>query len=201
MTGDVKSEATLLDRHMPQWHSRERHWVAVSAPREEVLRAAREMTWREAPVARFFLAFTRNKLRADGKVLDDFAMGGDTVLELSDEELLYGGIGSQAGPVRPDRPMHEVFRDYAEPGCTKVAFNMHYAAGVLTTETRIYATDERTRRNFGRYWFLIRIPSGMIRIALLSAIKRRVDGRRKSSEESPGGRTAEQVPDQAPDQP
>ncbi|MFI5770960.1 hypothetical protein ACIA74_20835 [Streptomyces sp. NPDC051658] len=192
MTGDTKSEATLLDHHMPIWHFRERHWVAVSAPRDEVLRAAREMTWREAPVARFFLAFTRNKLQADGRVLDDFAMGGDTVLELSDDELLYGGIGSQAGPVRPDRPMPEVFRDYAEPGCTKVGFNMHYADGVLTTETRIFATDEQTRRNFGRYWFLIRIPSGIIRIALLSAIKRRVDGRRKG----PAGRSGDRAADQ-----
>ncbi|MFI9824524.1 hypothetical protein ACIHFC_29340 [Streptomyces sp. NPDC052013] len=160
---------------MPHWHFRERHWVAVSAPREEVLRAAREITWREAPVARFLLAFTRNKLRPEGRVLDDFAMGGDTVLALTDDELLYGGIGSQAGPVRPEQPMHEALRDYAEPGCTKVVFNMRYAGGILSTETRILATDERTRRSFGRYWRLIRFPSGIIRIALLSAVKRRVD--------------------------
>ncbi|MCX5203695.1 hypothetical protein OG897_19835 [Streptomyces sp. NBC_00237] len=192
MTREGKLEATLIDHYMPKWHFREQHWVAVSAPREEVLRAAREMTWREAPVARFFLAFTRNKLQADGRVLDDFAMGGDTVLELSDNELLYGGIGSQAGPVRPDLPMPEVFRDYAEPGCTKVGFNMHYSDGILTTETRILATDEQTRRNFGRYWFLIRIPSGIIRIALLSAIKRRVDGDRKNSSKYSGRRPSDQ---------
>ncbi|MGW3204468.1 hypothetical protein [Streptomyces sp. NPDC001135] len=175
MSDETESATTLIDRHMPEWHFRERHWVAVSAPREEVLRAAREITWREAPVARFFLAFTRNRLRPDGRVLDDFAMGGDTVLEESDDELLYGGIGSQAGPVRPRRPMREVLRDYAEPGCTKVVFNMRYADGILSTETRVSATDERTRRSFGRYWHLIRIPSGIIRIALLSAVKRRVD--------------------------
>ncbi|MFJ4283642.1 hypothetical protein [Streptomyces massasporeus] len=175
MTDETESTASLIDRHMPEWHFRERHWVAVSAPRDEVLCAAREITWREAPVARFLLAFTRNRLRPDGRVLDDFAMGGDTVLDLADDELLYGGIGSQAGPVRPEEPMHEVLRDYAEPGCTKVVFNMRYADGILSTETRILATDERTRRSFGRYWRLIRIPSGIIRIALLSAVKRRVD--------------------------
>ncbi|UYQ64834.1 hypothetical protein [Streptomyces peucetius] len=181
MTGDRKSEATLLDHHMPKWHFREHHWVAVEAPREEVLRAAREITWREAPVARFLLAFTRNRLRPDGRVLDDFAMGGDTVLALGDNEFLYGGIGSQAGPVTPEQPMHEVFRDYAEPGCTKVGFNMLYHDGKLATETRILATDERTRRSFGRYWAVIRVPSGVIRIAILAAIKRRVDGGRKKS--------------------
>ncbi|WP_392892853.1 hypothetical protein [Streptomyces sp. LN699] len=177
MTDMKNPQGLVIDRYMPDWHFRERHWVKVGAPREEVLRAAREMTWREAPVARILLAFTRNKLRPDGRVLDDFAMGGDTVLELSDSELVYGGIGSQAGPVSPDRPMAEVFRDYAEPGCTKVVFTLHLARGVLSTETRIWATDEETRRRFGRYWKVIRIPSGMIRIALLSAIKRRVDVR------------------------
>lgn len=170
-------QGLVIDHYMPDWHFRERHWVKVSAPPEEVLRAAREMTWREAPVARFLLAFTRNKLRPEGRVLDDFAMGGDTVLELAEAELVYGGIGSQAGPVRPDRPMAEVFRDYAAPGCTKVVFTLHLAGGILSTETRIWATDEETRRRFGHYWKVIRIPSGMIRIALLSAIKRRVDVR------------------------
>ncbi|MFD0277043.1 hypothetical protein ACFVHB_24480 [Kitasatospora sp. NPDC127111] len=165
----------LIDRYMPEWHFREHHWVKVSAAPGEVLGAARELTWREAPVARALLAFTKNRLRPDGRVLDDFAMGGDTVLELSEGELVYGGIGSPAGPVRPDRPMAEVFGAYAEPGCTKVVFTLRCAGGILSTETRILATDEPTRRSFGRYWAAIRIPSGMIRIALLAALKRRVD--------------------------
>ncbi|MFF0572206.1 hypothetical protein ACFYT7_31855 [Streptomyces sp. NPDC004041] len=181
MTEDRKSEKTLLDQHMPKWHFREHHWVAVDAPCDEVLQAAQEITWRQAPVARFLLTFTRNKLHPDGRVLDDFAMGGDTVLALNETELLYGGIGSQAGPVTPDRPMSEVFHDYREPGCTKVGFNMRYADGVLSTETRILATDEKTRRSFGHYWAVIRIPSGLIRIALLAAVKRQVDGGRGKS--------------------
>jgi hypothetical protein len=196
MTGDTKSEATLLDHYMPEWHYRERHWVAMEAPREEVLRAARELTWREAPVARFLLAFTRNRLRPDGRVLDDFAMGGDTVLALGEDEFLYGGIGSQAGPVTPEQPMHEAFRDYAEPGCTKVGFNVRYSDGILTTETRILATDEQTRRSFGRYWTVIRMPSGVVRLSVLGAIKRRVDGKNKK----PAGRSA-QRPADSPSQP
>ncbi|MFJ6516633.1 hypothetical protein ACIQMO_29110 [Streptomyces sp. NPDC091406] len=197
MTGDRKSGTTLLDQHMPKWHFREHHWVAVDAPRDEVLRAAQEITWREAPVARFFLAFTRNKLRPDGRVLDDFAMGGDTVLALDEAELLYGGIGSPAGPVTPDRPMSEAFRDYREPGCTKVGFNMRYADGVLSTETRILATDEKTRRSFGRYWVVIRIPSGLIRIALLAAVKRQVDGGRGKSADRRAQRRSAEHPGQA----
>ncbi|MGW7465530.1 hypothetical protein ACWGJT_12705 [Streptomyces xantholiticus] len=191
MTGDTKSGATLLDHQMPKWHFREHHWVAVLAPREEVLQAARELTWRQAPVARFLLGFTRNRLRPGDRVLDDFAKGGDTVLALGDDEFLYGGIGSQAGPVTPDRPMHEVFLDYAEPGCTKVGFHMRYSDGILATETRILATDEKTRRSFGRYWALIRIPSGIIRISLLAAVKRQVDGGRKR----PAGRSADRPAD------
>lgn len=176
-SGPTPPEGELVDRYMPEWHFREHHWVAVTAPPEEVLAAAREMTWREAPVARFLLAFTKNRLRPEGRVLDDFAMGGETVLALSDRELVYGGIGSPAGPVTPGRPMAEVFRDYAEPGCTKVVFTLRCAGGVLSTETRILATDDAAKRSFGRYWKVIRIPSGMIRIALLAAVKKRVDGK------------------------
>ncbi|MET9610098.1 hypothetical protein ABZZ17_34345 [Streptomyces sp. NPDC006512] len=175
MTEKKDAERTIVDRYMPEWHFREQHWIAVKAPREEVMLAAREMTWREAPVARFLFRFTKSRLSADGRVLDDFAKDGDTVLELSDDELVYGGIGSQAGPVTPDRPMAEVFAQYAEPGCTKAVFTMRYADGILSTETRILATDEATRRRFGRYWKAIRIPSGIVRLSFLSAVKRRVD--------------------------
>jgi hypothetical protein len=47
----------------------------------------------------------------------------------------------------------------------------------LSTETRVVATDARTRRAFAVYWFLIRPGSGVIRRELLRVVARRSESR------------------------
>ena len=52
------------------------------------------------------------------------------------------------------------FAAFREPGYAKAAFNMHAeprpgGGTLLTTETRIQATDEHARRSFRRYWRVI----------------------------------------------
>ena len=46
---------------------------------------------------------------------------------------------------------------------------------LLSTETRVHAADNATRRRFGRYWRLIRPFSGLIRIVFLRAARRRAE--------------------------
>lgn len=71
------------------------------------------------------------------------------------------------------------FATFDEPGYAKAAFSFELApAGertLLTTETRVLATDEAAKRSFGRYWRLIHLGSAAIRIAWLRAIRRRAD--------------------------
>ncbi len=45
----------------------------------------------------------------------------------------------------------------------------------LTTETRVLATDARTRARFRLYWLLIRAGSGLTRRDLLHAVARRAE--------------------------
>lgn len=45
----------------------------------------------------------------------------------------------------------------------------------LTTETRVLTTDPVARRQFGRYWRVIRPGSAMIRRSWLGAAKRRAE--------------------------
>ena len=45
----------------------------------------------------------------------------------------------------------------------------------VSTETRVYATDERSRRRFAAYWRLINLGSAFIRVMWLRAIKRRAE--------------------------
>ena len=46
---------------------------------------------------------------------------------------------------------------------------------VVSTETRVWAGDPRTQRNFALYWWTIRLGSGLIRRMWLRAIRRRAE--------------------------
>ena len=46
---------------------------------------------------------------------------------------------------------------------------------LLSTETRVLATDPGTRRAFARYWFFIRPSSGAIRREVLRTVAHRAD--------------------------
>ena len=46
---------------------------------------------------------------------------------------------------------------------------------LLRTETRMLATDPRTRRAFATYWFFIRASSGAIRREVLRIVARRAE--------------------------
>jgi len=52
----------------------------------------------------------------------------------------------------------------------------------LTTETRVFATDARTRRLFAAYWRVIYPGSSLIRMTWLRAIKRRAEAATRGRE-------------------
>lgn len=67
-------------------------------------------------------------------------------------------------------------RAFAGPGWVKVGYDFVLRADgagtLLSTETRVEATDTRTRVLFGVYWTLIRLGSGLIRRDMLRAVAR-----------------------------
>jgi hypothetical protein len=67
-------------------------------------------------------------------------------------------------------------RELAEPGWVKVGYDFvldgREGTTRLTTETRVAATDRRTRLLFGVYWTAIRPGSGLIRREMLGAVAR-----------------------------
>jgi hypothetical protein len=73
-------------------------------------------------------------------------------------------------------------RAWSQPGWIKVAMEFRLepaAAGTrLSTETRVVATDPRTRRLFTAYWLFIRPGSGAIRREVLRVIGDRAESAR-----------------------
>lgn len=72
-------------------------------------------------------------------------------------------------------------RAWSQPGWIKVAMEFRLeptpAGTLLSTETRMLATDPRTRRSFAAYWFLIHASSAAIRREVLSVVSRRAESR------------------------
>lgn len=171
-----------LDYVLPEWHRRERHRLPVDAPADVVLSAAEGLIWGEVPVFRTLMvgaALGRVTFVPDDRVVDMFLSNGFEVLHRSSDELVIGGIEriSRKQPVvRLAEPVAVTYREFDQPGHIKLGFNFRFIdGGVLSTETRVRATDDRARKFFSVYWFFIRAGSGFIRHVWLRAIRRRVE--------------------------
>ena len=191
---------TLLEQFVPKWHFREVHAIAVLATPDRAYRAIETVT---AGEIRFYRALTwvrrlgrpgaDNILNAppDAPMLDVATRSGFLLLAaippLPEGERGPGGQGeivigtvvvAPRGAPRPKTP--EEFKAINGPGYAKAVMNFRIdraglAMSVVTTETRVYTTDPRTRRRFALYWWTIRAGSGLIRRMWLRAIRRKAE--------------------------
>jgi hypothetical protein len=184
--------AVALDEFLPDYDFNEVHSTFVAATSHEVLAAARAVTAREVPllvvlmaIRRLPAAVRRRRLGSvrrslDEPLMDQFTRGGFVVLAERPDELAVGAVGrfwTTDGGI--ERVRAEEFVTADAPGVAKAVMNFHTRAvsggTVLTTETRIKATDDATRRTFGRYWRVVMPGSAAIRRAWLRAIRKRAE--------------------------
>jgi hypothetical protein len=168
----------LIDEILPDYDVREYHSIEIPAPPEAVMEATRALTLRDLSVTRVLIAI--RGLQAGGgdqPLLDRFARQGFMVLGERPDEVVLGVIGRfwrPRGNVR--RSVPEEFASFAEPCFAKGAINFRIAARgegtVLSTETRVLATDASARRRFRGYWLIVRPGSGVIRHDMLRAVRR-----------------------------
>jgi hypothetical protein len=179
----------VLDQHVPAWNARERHSIRIAATPAEALAAARAVTPREVPVFLVLMGLRslptalarRSRRRLDAPLLDGFERMGFASLGESESELAYGGVGrfwQPGGGLR--RVGADEFAGFAEPGYVKAGFNFLVEAdgdgrSVLSTETRVVATDAGARRRFRLYWTFVYPGSALIRRGWLRAIRSRAE--------------------------
>jgi hypothetical protein len=88
------------------------------------------------------------------------------------------------GEQRPDLDADGV-RSWSEPGWVKVAMDFRLTprgqGTELSSETRVGATDDATRRRFARYWLVVRPGSTAIRWEVLTAVALKVEARVRAS--------------------
>ena len=161
---------------LPRYHHRERHSVRVEAGPELALRAAREVTLAELPLAR--LLFRIRGLGATASTAPLWGLFAPNGFARFDDEtfVLVGRPWRPSGARRPD---FADFHAFAEPGYAKMALDLRAfpdADGArLLTETRVLLTGRRARLCFGAYWLFVRPFSGLTRRSWLRAAKRRAE--------------------------
>jgi Protein of unknown function (DUF2867) len=188
----VVTQRSRLDELLPRYDFNEVHARVIAAPPDRVFEAVKTVTLGEMPLVGLLfgirslpvrLAGGRGLPRAkDEPLLSQMLDLGFTVLaEDAKREIVAGGVaqmwkrGGQAASIADGAD----FIAFDRPGYVKVATNFllleQDGDTRIETETRVLATDLRSRRGFARYWRLIRPGSGAIRRAWLRSIGRRAE--------------------------
>ena len=188
---DESGGGALLDRFIPAPEVVEHHHIAIDAPAEVVLDAAKAMRLLDAPLVRSI--FKARELVLGGKpdtrvhpqaLFEQMQSIGWVVLaERPGRELVMGAatIPWHANPVFRSVPAGE-FEAFREPGYVKIAWSLRAEpAGddrsIFHTETRVSTTDREAREHFRRYWSFVAPGVALIRIAMLRPLKRDAERR------------------------
>jgi len=187
----IAARTTILDDFVPAYQFAEFHSIRVKAPRAHVYQAIREVPANEITLFRTLTWIRRFARRGSEGILNapekmpllDVATRTSFMLlaEEPDREIVLGTLVGAPKVWRPKKdPTPDDFKALHAPGFALGAINFRVedtANGetLLTTETRIYATDASARRNFAAYWRVIYPGSALIRVMWLRAIRRRAE--------------------------
>lgn len=181
----------LLDRFISAPEVVEHHHIAIAAPAEVVLDAAKAMRMLDSPLVRGM--FKARELVLGGApdtrvhpqaLFEQMQSIGWVVLaEDPGRELVMGAatIPWHANPVFRSVPAGE-FEAFREPGYVKIAWSLRAEPdsndrSIFHTETRVSTTDPAAREQFKRYWSYVAPGVEMIRIAMLRPLKREAERR------------------------
>lgn len=180
-----------LDEFAPVYQFNQLHRIQVRAPRDRVFQAINAVTADEILFFRTLTWIRRLGGPGPESLLDapehlpllevatrtTFLM----LAEDSSREVVVGTVVVAPAGARAKLPATpEEFKALDAPGFAKaiMSFRVDDAGSntcIVTTETRVYATDAAARRRFAAYWRLIYPGSALIRRMWLRAIKLRAE--------------------------
>ena len=180
-----------LDDFVPAYQFSEFHSIRINAPRQTVFKAIQEVSADE-----IFLFRTLTWIRRLGQPGPESILNAPSdkpllevalrtsfmkLAEAPDREIVLGTLAAATKATRLKKdPTPADFKALHAPGFALAAMNFRMEdAGtgnvLLTTETRVYSTDDSTRRRFAAYWRVIYPGSALIRIMWLRAIRKRAE--------------------------
>ncbi len=187
----IEPAATRLDEFSPLFEFRERHSVRIEAPKLLVWDAVKHVTAGEISfyraltwVRRLGQAGPEGILNAPEDVPILEVATRTSFLLLAEEprrEIVIGTVVlAPAGTTFRGERTPERFKALEAPGFAKATMNflveeVSENACLLSTETRVHATDPSARRRFAAYWRVIYPGSAVIRRMWLHAIAWRAE--------------------------
>jgi hypothetical protein len=175
--------ATLLDEIVPTYDARSRHTIRVAADPARVYAAARDVDLGSTWLVRLLMGVRLIPAWVAGARGPLVSLPRFTVVaEAPGEEFVLGIMGrfwTPAGGLVIASP--EQFRLMPPAGLAQGIWNFRVKPNgtgtELSTETRVRCADEATRRQFRRYWRVIRLGSGLMRRSMLRHIRSEAEGR------------------------
>ncbi len=182
---------TKLDEFAPVYQFSESHSIQIHASRERVYTAIRQVPAGEIKLLRTLTWIRRLGRASPPGILN--APQNEPILDLAlrsgfllladepDREIVVGAPVRAPQGWRPNhKPSPEDFKALKAPGFALASMNfMIEETGpeqcLVTTDTRVFATDTSSRRKFGEYWRVIYPGSALIRRMWLQAIKKRAE--------------------------
>ncbi len=180
----------LLNKYLQYYHFSEKHEIKISASKENIVQAIIDLHPNEISFLFSTLFFIRSippkilgknyiGFSPDTPLLKQLEEKGFKILEINDHEIVLGVIG-QFGKLKKGEIYYiDDFINFNERESVKVATNFFLVERedivLLSTETRIYTTDKKSKRRFTVYWMIVYPGSALIRKIWLKAIKRRAE--------------------------
>jgi hypothetical protein len=178
-----------LDEFSPGYDFNEVHRIRIRAPRGRIYRSIKEVTAGEIALFRALTWIRRFGRPGPESILNPPSH--EPILRVAtrtgfllladdpERELAVGIVVIAPDGVRRPATAQQ-FKELEASGVAKAVMNFRIeqagdGAWLVSTETRVHATDASARRRFARYWALIRPGSGLIRRMWLRAIKRRAE--------------------------
>lgn len=195
----IATPRTQLDQLMPAWQFSERHSVRIAAPKEKVYVALKQVSADEILFFRTLVWIRRFGRPGPESILNPppnapllQVATKTTFVVLAEEpnqEIVIGTLIAAPRGWHPGNKTSEGFKVLVashESGFVPAAMNFRLEdcarsrgaslpCTLLTTETRVYATDASSRRAFARYWRVIYPGSSLIRRMWLRAVKQRAE--------------------------
>ena len=179
-----------LDDVVPEFDHATRQARVIDAPRAVVWEELQRLRLRSLPVTMALGAVRALPVLLAGKghgSLDRPFLDVVPIPVLSSESpssVVFGGVLQAwrlTGGEPPPSLDAEGVREFAEPGWVKVGMDFRLTPAMggthLSSETRVMATDDATRRRFARYWLVVRPGSSAIRYEVLTAVALKAEGR------------------------
>lgn len=192
----LATQGSGLDEFAPTFHFREHHETLVDASAEDVFAAVKATTASDIALFQSFAWIRRLGRTGAENILN--APDHDPILavatrttflklfEQSRHEVVIGTVVvAPDGFRRSDVSTPDHYKGVVHPGFALATMNFMVAAhtatsSLLTTETRVFATDGAALKRFTPYWRVIYPGSAILRVTWLRAIKQRAEATARS---------------------